>query len=290
MKKIVVIGADGQLGTDLMLETGKRDGVTGTGLTIEVLDITDHEATKHKLTSLDPDVVINTAAYHRVDELETHMARAFEVNVEAVNNLARVCGDLDCALVHVSTDYVFGEPTGNHPHAEGDCPYPESIYAVSKLAGEYVISPYCPKYFVIRACGLYGHAGCMGKGGGNFVETMLKLADSGKPLRVVNDQRLQPTFTRHFAERLIDVVTTDRYGLYHITASGDCTWYEFAKAIFEIAGLSPDLSPATTDEYPTPAKRPPYSVLDNRALREAGFAELPHWREGLREYIEGRTA
>jgi dTDP-4-dehydrorhamnose reductase len=182
-RKLIVIGADGQLGTDLMQELDGRDDLNAVGLTINDVDITDHEQVQKLLTELLPNVVINTAAYHRVDELESNVAKAFQVNVEAVRNLAKVCKELRSTLVHFSTDYVFGGPAASQPHPETDTPCPESVYAVSKLAGEYLIAPYCKQYFVIRTCGLYGHAGSLGKGG-NFVETMLKLAAEGKPIRV----------------------------------------------------------------------------------------------------------
>ncbi|MBU0690995.1 dTDP-4-dehydrorhamnose reductase [bacterium] len=287
MRKIIIIGADGQLGTDLMIELEKRNDLQSVGSTIADLDVTDFEGVRKRLTAEAPDIVVNTAAYHRVDEVETNAAKAFLVNVEAVFNMAKVCGELNCALAHFSTDYVFGGPPEEMPYIESDCPRPESIYAVSRLAGEYVIEPYCEKHFVIRSCGLYGHAGPMGKSS-NFVETMLKLAQSGKPIRVVNDQRCTPTFTRHLAQKVIELVTSDKYGLFHMTNTGDCTWYEFAKKIFELAGVEADLSPCTTAEYPTPAKRPAYSVLDNMALRNHGFADLPHWHDALAEYLRDR--
>lgn len=287
MRKIIIIGADGQLGTDLMIELEKRNDLQSVESTIADLDVTDFEGVRKRLTAEAPDIVVNTAAYHRVDEVETNAAKAFLVNVEAVFNMAKVCGELNCALAHFSTDYVFGGPPEEMPYIESDCPRPESIYAVSRLAGEYVIEPYCEKYFVIRSCGLYGHAGPMGKSS-NFVETMLKLAQSGKPIRVVNDQRCTPTFTRHLAQKVIELVTSDKYGLFHMTNTGDCTWYEFAKKIFELAGVEADLSPCTTAEYPTPAKRPAYSVLDNMALRNHGFVDLPHWHDALAEYLRDR--
>jgi dTDP-4-dehydrorhamnose reductase len=286
-RKLIIIGADGQLGTDLMIELAKRDDLESVASTIADLDITDHNAVSNRLKAEEPDIVINTAAYHRVDELETNVAKAFQVNVEAVYNMAKVCGELNCTMVHFSTDYVFGGPAADMPYIESDCPRPESIYAVSRLAGEYVIEPYCSKHFVIRSCGLYGHAGPMGKGR-NFVETMLNAAKSGKPIRVVDDQRCTPTFTRHLARKVIELVLSDHYGLFHLTSTGDCSWYEFAKKIFELAGVDADLSPCTTADYPTPAKRPAYSVLDNLAFRNYGFADMPHWTDALAEYLRDR--
>jgi dTDP-4-dehydrorhamnose reductase len=270
-----------------MKELSGRDNLEAVASTIADLDITNHDGVRSRLKAEAPDIVVNTAAYHRVDELETNVGKAFQVNVEAIYNMARVCGELNCALVHFSTDYVFGGPPADMPYIESDCPRPESIYAVSKLAGEYVIEPYCTKHFVIRSCGLYGHAGSMGKGG-NFVETMLKLAKNGKPIRVVNDQRCTPTFTRHLTEKVIELILGDHYGLFHITSTGNCSWYEFAKKIFELAGVDADLLPCTTADYPTPAKRPAYSVLDNLALRNYGYADMPHWMDALAEYLRNR--
>ena len=195
MRKVALIGANGQLGTDLMRELQKAHQVVP--LTRKDLDICDHDRTREILTRLKPDVLINTAAYHRVDELEDQTDKAFQVNATAVRNLAKVCQDLGQVLVHISTDYVFGgDRSRAMSYREDDVPCPINVYGVSKLAGEYFVRDLCKHHFVVRSSGLYGVAGSSGKGG-NFVELMLRLAGEGKPIRVVADQRLTPTYTLH---------------------------------------------------------------------------------------------
>jgi len=285
VKKIVVIGANGQLGTDLCHVLREHGDVELIELTEDVIDICDHAKTREALSKREPNAVINTAAYHKVDELEDNALRAFEVNTVAVRHLALLCRELDCALMHMSTDYVFGgDRNRTMPYTEDDPPWPETVYGVSKLAGEYAVRHHCPKHFVVRGCGLYGVAGAMGKGG-NFVETMIRLAREGKPLRVVNDQRLTPTFTQDLAGKMIELLFTDCYGLYHISNSGDCTWHEFAAKIFELTGLNPPLAPQTTAESGAKATRPGYSVFAHRALERAELQPLRPWPEALRDYL-----
>ena len=297
MRKIVLIGADGQLGTDLVSLLKPRSDLEFVPLYWNDIDVCEHVQTREILLRHRPDVVINTSAYHRVDALEDNVPRAFEVNSIAVLHLAKLCRELDSAFVHFSTDYVFGgDRTRTTPLTETDAPAPESVYGVTKVAGEYFARFYCPKHFVVRTCGLYGVAGSFGKGG-NFVETMIKLAQSGKPLKVVNDQRLTPTFTLDLARKVVELAGTTAYGLYHITNRGDCTWFEFAAKIFELTGLKPELGPQSTAQSGAKATRPGYSVFAHRALEKAGLAPLRPWPEALREYLTlkhpelvGRTA
>jgi dTDP-4-dehydrorhamnose reductase len=172
---------------------------------------------------------------------------------------------------------------------ETDVACPKCIYAVSKLSGEFMLQSIWPKHFVFRVCGLYGYAGSREKGS-NFVETMIGLARQGKPIRVVNDQVATPTSTRDVARAVRQMIGSEAYGLYHLTNAGACSWYEFTAAIFEYAGLHPDLTPVTSAEFPLKAKRPNYSVLDNHRLRAQGFDEMPEWREALERYVKGRAA
>lgn len=217
MRKVVLIGADGQLGTDLVTVLRETPDVELVPLYWNDIDVCEHVQTRELLIRHRPDVLINTSAYHRVDVLEDNVARAFEVNALAVLHLARLCRELDSTLVHFSTDYVFGgDRTRTTPLTEEDAPAPESVYGVTKLSGEYFARFYCPKHLVVRTCGLYGVAGSFGKGG-NFVETMIKLAREGKSLKVVSDQRLTPTFTLDLAHKVVELMTTPHYGLYHIT-------------------------------------------------------------------------
>ena len=282
--KTLLIGADGQLGTDLCKIYPPDELLP---LTIKDLDVCDYDGVRRIFREHKPDVVINTAAFHRVDECEEVPEKAMEVNALAVRNLAIVCRDIDAILVQFSTDYVF-DGEASRPYTEEDAPRPVSAYAISKLAGELYVRYLWEKHFVMRLCGLYGVVGSMEKGT-NFVETMLKLAKEGKDISVVADQTLTPTYTRALAPFIKALVETKRYGLYHMTAEGGCSWYEFAQAIFELSGLKVNLSPTTSAVYKTPAKRPAYSVLENANLKKIpGISPMPHWRDALKDYLEER--
>ncbi len=286
MKRVVIIGVNGQLGSDLREAFGRQpDRWEVAGVDLPDFDVRDHAGARQKLVALAPAAVVNMAAFHRVDDCEDDPRLAFEVNAVAAHNLARVCRELDVPLMHFSTDYVFGaDRARSRPYAESDAPGPVSVYGVSKLAGEHVVRATWRKHFVVRPCGLYGRSQS-GSKGGNCVEIMLKLAAAGKPLKVVDDQRLAPTSTYDLAPRLVELLSTDAWGLYHLTAGGDCTWYEFARAIFELAGVRADLSPTTTEAYGAKADRPRYSVLENRAARELGLLPMTPWREALAQYL-----
>ncbi|MEE8409433.1 MAG: dTDP-4-dehydrorhamnose reductase [Myxococcota bacterium] len=289
MANILIIGAAGQLGTDLGAELERR-GRSGdvAAVDIDEVDICDHDGTRIFVHHRSPSLVINLAAYHHVDTCESTAASAFATNAVAVHNLARVCAEVDAVLVHFSTDFVFdGAKDRTEPFTEEDVPNPQSVYAASKLAGEHLVRQACDKHFVIRTCGLYGVAAAQGRST-NFVETMLRLAGSGNPLRVVDDQRLTPTATMDLASKVLDLITTGAYGLYHLTNGGSCTWYEFATEIFRIVGLQPDLKSTTSEEYDAPARRPHYSVLDHVALRRAGLESMRPWKDALADYIKVR--
>lgn len=282
--KTLLIGADGQLGSDLKKIYPAAELVP---LNRPDLDITDYAAVDAILAQRRPDIVINTAAYHRVDECEQYPDQALDVNALAVRNLAVACNKISAVLVHFSTDYVF-DGESDRPYTEQDAPRPVNAYAISKLAGEFFIRAYSEKYFLLRVCGLYGIAGSRGKGT-NFVETMLKLAREGKPIKVVNDQVLTPTYTRALAPRIKALIETGKFGLYHMTCEGQCSWYEFARAIFELSGIRASLSPTTSVDFYTPAKRPRYSVLENELLKKlTSVPSMPHWRDALAEYLEER--
>jgi dTDP-4-dehydrorhamnose reductase len=280
-QRVVIIGASGQLGTDLVKVMQDWHVIP---LTHADLDICDFVYTRKVLENAKPDIVINTAAFNRVDDCEEEVSKAFLVNAFAVRNLAQICADLDCVLVHISTNYVF-DGQKREPYTEDDPPNPLSVYGTSKLTGEYFARNICPKHFVIRTSGLYGVAGSRAKGG-NFVETMIRLAQEGRPIRVVNDQVLTPTYTKDLAGKIKELVQTEAYGLYHITNSGECSWYEFAAKIFELLGLKPDFGPITSVEYGARARRPAYSVLAHKALLRLGLADLRPWPEALGAYLE----
>lgn len=283
--KVLLIGYRGQLGSDLRQAFAADDLVLSTQ---EELRVEDPVQVDRAIDQYRPDLILNCAAFHRVDDCEDRAGLAFEVNVFGVRNLALAARRTGSVLVYFSTDYVFDGP-GRTPYVETDLPCPKCTYAVSKLSGEFLLQSLWPKHFIFRVSGLYGYAGSREKGS-NFVEMMIGLARQGKPIRVVNDQVLTPTSTLDVARVVRRLADTDAYGLYHLTNAGSCSWYEFTAAIFEYAGLHPDFTPVTSADFPTTAKRPSYSVLDNQRLRAAGSDDLPHWREALECYIKGRAA
>ncbi len=243
--KIILIGANGQLGTDLVSALAQHDVVnaiqpgTDSARLAQVLelDISNNTAVRAAITQHKPDVIINTAAFHRVDDIERDASVALQVNAFAAQQLALACHDADIALLHISTDYVF-DGKKQTPYVETDLPNPISAYGATKLAGELLVRSAWHKHYIIRPCGLYGTAGAMGKGG-NFVNIMLKLARGDKPVKVIADQVCTPTYTKDLAEQIALLITTGQYGVYHTTSDGACTWFEFAREIFRLAGLSP---------------------------------------------------
>jgi dTDP-4-dehydrorhamnose reductase len=283
--KVMLIGAGGQLGGDLRRMLPAENCVS---LTHADVEITDPASVRRAFEGHRPDVVINTAAFHRVDDCETQAERAFQTNAIAVRALAQACHESGAVLVHFSTDYVF-DGAQSEPYVETDRPAPLSVYAASKLAGEYLAAATHSRHFVIRTCGLFGLGGSRSKGGGgNFVEMMLRAAAQGKRLRVVSDQVVTPTATADLARKVIDLLQTESYGLYHITAQGSCSWYEFARTIFELEGVQADLHAVTAQEFSAPARRPAYSVLRNRRLELLGIDDLPAWQDGLKRYLADR--
>jgi dTDP-4-dehydrorhamnose reductase len=282
--RTVVLGSAGQLGRDLV----PRLSGEVLAWTRADVDLIDFEGMRKKLQMVKPDVVINCAAYNLVDKAESESDVAFSNNVWAVKNLAESCQAINAKLVQFSTDYVFGlEQTRTTPFTETDAPGPVSMYGVSKLSGEYLVRSHCERHLVLRVCGLYGLWGSGGKGG-NFVETMLRVANAGKPLRVVNDQRCTPSYCVDVADTTVNLLANDANGLFHITNADSCTWYEFAQEIFRLSSLQPDLTPITSREFGALAKRPAYSVLANEKLRSVGVAPPRPWREALAVYLQER--
>lgn len=284
-KRYVVFGAAGQLGRDLcprldggVVPLGRADA-----------DLTKPDLIQATLDKIRPDVVINCAAYNFVDKAESEPEVAFAVNALGVRNLALACRRLDCTLVHWSTDHVFGlDESRRSPYAEGDAPGPPSAYGLSKLAGEYFARALCPKNFVIRTCGLYGVHGTGGKGT-NFVETMLRLAGQGKPLRVVADQTCTPSYTADVAETAAKLMSSTKYGLYHLTNAGSCTWHEFASTIFRLSGNPVSVAPISSQEFSAAARRPAYSVLSLEKLKTVAVPAPRPWQEALADYLRVRA-
>jgi dTDP-4-dehydrorhamnose reductase len=250
------------------------------------------------LFKLKPAVIINTAGYVRVDDCEDKQDRAFSVNALGARNVAVVAQELGARLMHLSTDYVFGGPqpstinheTINHPprpYTEFDVPVPLNTYGRSMLAGENFVKHLCSRHFIVRTSGLYGIAGSSAKRG-NFVETVLRLARERNELRIVDDQVLSPTYTRDLAQKVAQLISTECYGIFHITNGGHCSWYEFSREILRLAGLKTPVIPVTSDQYPQKARRPGYSVLSNYHLRLLGMGDLRPWREALKDYLTAK--
>lgn len=282
--RIAVLGAAGQLGRDLC--TRLQDEVVP--LTRADADLTRAAELRSRLDAVRPDAVVNCAAYNLVDRAEAEPEAAFAVNAWGVRELAAYCAERDVLLVHFSTDHVFGlDATRHTPWREDEAPGPVSVYGLSKLAGEYVVRARCPRHLVIRTCGLYGHPGQGGKGG-NFVRTMLRLAEQGKPLRVVADQVCTPTATTDLAEAVAALLARGATGLFHLTNAGACSWYDFACAIFATSGVGADVTPISSAEYAAAARRPAYSVLDNSKAVAVGVAPMRPWQEALAHYLHPR--
>jgi dTDP-4-dehydrorhamnose reductase len=284
--RVVLIGANGQLGTD-MKRVFQDAGDTVFPYVHAQLDICSEARIAEVLAETKPDLVLNTAAYHRVEECEKKSELAFQVNGTAAMNLAIACQKAGATLVHFSTDYVFGGYDRNTPYEETDRPAPLNVYGASKVLGEYLIPDYTDRYFVLRVCGLYGVAGSSGNGG-NFVETMLKKGLAGDAIRVVDDQVLTPTYTADLAEAVRKLVLTRKFGLYHLSSEGECSWYEFTRHIFASAGIEAKLSPVKSTEFASPVKRPSYSVLSKAKVRALGVS-LPSWKDALPRYLKQRA-
>jgi dTDP-4-dehydrorhamnose reductase len=281
--RVAVIGANGQLGSDLVSAfADHHDSVSP--LTHDDVEVRTLESLRTCLHSANPEIIVNTAAIHHVDRCESEPQSAYVVNALGVRNLAIVAREIDATLVHFSTDYVF-PGTKSTPYIEEDLPRPLNVYGNSKLAGEYYAQTLSPKHFVVRTSALYGKHHCRGKGGNNFVQLMLDLARTRGSVRVVNNEFVTPTSTSDLARQVVALSQCTDYGLYHATAEGSCSWYEFAREIFSQAGVEVKLEVARPGEFPAKAPRPAYSVLENRRLKELGIAVFTSWQEGLQQYL-----
>jgi len=281
--KIAVIGANGQLGTDLCKILTPDYLIP---LTHKDIEITDIKSVERILKKEKPDTIINTAAYVRVDDCETNVEYAYKVNSLGAKNIALVADELGSKLVHFSTDYVFGgDSNRTQPYTEFDTPYPINVYGKSKLSGEENVKQNCNKYFIVRVSALFGKAGSSGKDG-NFVESIIRLARDKNELKIVNDQVFSPTYTLDVANKLLEILKTEDFGIYHVTNKGYCSWYEFAYNIINYAGIRIPLIPISSDQYPQKAGRPKYSVLDNYRLRKLNISGMRPWKEALYDYIK----
>jgi dTDP-4-dehydrorhamnose reductase len=274
--RIVITGANGQLGQDLVRKLSTDHEVYGFGR--RELDVTNLQQAHQVLDQVRPDVVINAAAYTAVDRAETEIDEAYAVNAFGARNLAMASERLGAKYCYISTDYVF-DGQGRTPYREYDSTNPQSIYGKSKRAGEELVTSFSTRHFIVRTSWLYGAYGQ------NFIKTMLKLGKQGKRLTVVNDQVGSPTYTVDLVGFIMELIQTEKYGIYHASNKGSCSWYEFAKAIFEEAGMDVDLHPCTTEEFPRPAPRPAYSVMDHMSIRINGLTELRPWRNALKAFL-----
>jgi len=281
--KIAVLGGNGQLGTDVV-NAFAENGDEAASLSHADLEIADLASVREALGKLQAQVIVNTAAMHHVENCELEPEKAYAVNALGARNVAAVARDWGAVLIHVSTDYVF-DGSKRSPYEETDCPLPLNVYGNSKLAGEYFVRSGLEKHFVVRTSGLYGKAPCRAKGGRNFVELMLKLAKERGEVRVVDSEWVTPTSTRDLAQQIVALSRSDAYGLYHATAEGACSWYEFAHEIFAITNTPVKLKVAGANEFPAKVPRPMYSVLENRALKLRGLNTLGTWQDGLRDYL-----
>jgi len=280
---IVVTGCRGQLGAELC----RQFGAEAVGLDLPDFDLTDRAAVLAALLAARPRAVINAAAFTQVDQAERDPARCRAVNVQGVLHLVEACRALDCPLLHVSTDYVFGQDLRRETsYRETDEPGPQGVYAQCKLESELVARRW-PKHLIVRTCGLYGRLA--ERSAGNFIETMLRLAATRRQIRVVADQRCTPTYTPHVVRALRFLLSIEARGLFHVTSAGDTTWHGFAREIFRQSGLAIDVEPITSAEWGAAAPRPTYSVLDcSKYLALPLAPPLPPWQEALAEYLRER--
>ena len=276
--KVLVTGAKGQLGTDLMNELAKR-GIEGIGVDVEEMDITDAEACRRVIKASGADAVIHCAAYTAVDAAEDNVDLCRRINGEGTRNVAQACKEADTKLMYISTDYVF-DGQGTRPWEPDDERHPLNVYGQTKYEGELAVEELSDKYFIVRIAWVFGVAGK------NFIKTMLRLGKERGAVSVVDDQIGSPTYTYDLARLLVDMIQTDKYGRYHATNEGLCSWYEFAKEIFRQAGMDVPVTPVSSDAFPAKATRPSNSRLNKDKLSENGFERLPAWQDALGRFLK----
>jgi dTDP-4-dehydrorhamnose reductase len=282
--RTAVIGSTGQLGQDLM-QVFEEETV---GFTHQDLDVTDGVSVAFAMQSLRPDWVLNTAAFHRVDDCEISPTLAFSVNALGALNVARAAADIGAGVVFFSTDYVFGgqDRERDHPYEEGDALNPLNVYGISKAAGEQLIMRANARHLVVRSAGLYGTA--TSRKGWTFPELMLNKARTDGKVSVVTDQALSPTFTEDLAYKTRELVERDVTGLFHLTSAGECSWFEFARSVFDLAGVEVEMEPISTNSTQRRAPRPSYSALSSTRLEAAGLTPMRQWREALSAYLQAK--
>lgn len=281
--KVVVIGSNGQLGADVARAFQTKSEYDVVSLVHSDLDISELDSVFSVLRPIKPDLLVNTAAMHHVERCEENPKMAFAINALGARNLAQITCELETRLIHVSTDYVF-DGHKSAPYTESDVPLPLNVYGNTKLSGEHFVRTLNPSHFVLRTSALYGKHPCRAKGL-NFVELMLKLARERSMVRVVDSEFVTPTPTTDLADQIVTLSRSDAYGLYHATAEGSCSWYEFAKEIFAITNTKVQLEIAGPGEFPAKVPRPTYSVLENQALKKEGLNLFRNWGDGLHDYL-----
>jgi dTDP-4-dehydrorhamnose reductase len=278
--KVLITGGKGQLGTDLT-DVLKSHNFIVHSFGSKDVDISNLDNFFKIAKNINPHIIINCGAYTKVDNCEEDVDTAFKINAIGAKNCAIVSDSLKCKLIHISTDYVFnGEK--DTPYTEYDAPQPVSVYGKSKYFGEVLIKEHCNRYFILRVAGVYGEHG------NNFVKTIINLSKKNKSLKVVNDQKTTPTSTIAICNQILNILLTDNFGTYHSTCEGECSWYEFTKEIFNILNIDTEVIPCTTEEFPRPAKRPQYSVLENYNLKLLGINKMIHWKDALKEFLRGK--
>ena len=280
--RVLVTGAKGQLGTDVMAEL-KSNNIEAVGIDREELDIVDAKACEEFFDKANAekriDAVIHCAAYTAVDRAEDEQELSYNINALGTKNIATACKKFDMKLMYISTDYVFNGQ-GERPWEPDDERQPLNVYGKTKYEGELFVEEITKKYFIVRIAWVFGIAG------NNFIKTMLKLAKERDSLTVVDDQIGSPTYTADLSKLLVSMIQTDNYGRYHATNEGYCSWYEFAKEIFKVAGVTINVAPVDSSAYPAKAKRPANSRMEKKKLDEMGFKRLPSWQDATRRYIE----
>ena len=286
--KVAVLGGNGQLGTDVVLAFRGAGGQDVLPMTHAQVEVTDPESVRAALAQGRADVVVNCAAFHRVDDCEKRPDEAFRVNALGALHVARACAEINALCVYISTDYVFDGQKGM-PYTEEDCPRPVNTYGASKLAGEHLVAQSCPRWIIARVASLFGRAGPRGKRS-NFVEAILSKGTAGEPVRVVDDMRMSPTYTHDAARALAHLIRQGATGVFHLTNAGACSWFEYAEEILALAHLEATVEPVRSSDHFSAARRPRNSSL--RGLKVDGPAKqsLRPWEEALKAYLDDRNA
>lgn len=276
--KVLVTGVKGQLGYDVVKDLEKR-GHQPIGVDRDEMDLMDNEAIRTFIMNLRPEAIIHCAAYTAVDKAEEEVETCYQINAEAVKVISECAKELDVKLIYISTDYVF-DGTKEGEYVETDLPNPINVYGASKLKGEQYVQTLLEKYYIVRISWVFG------VNGNNFIKTMRRLGSERDELNIINDQVGSPTYTADLAPLLVDMMETDKYGIYHATNEETCSWYEFANEIFKQSGIEVKTNPITTDQYPTAAKRPMNSRMSKAKLKANGFNLLPNWQAALSNYLK----